>query len=78
MAVQASRMVVSICTRWGRKHKDLQPKITNTLAKAFKDSSRPITTRYGAIVGLQAFGPLVTHSIILPSAAGEASRSYLF
>jgi hypothetical protein len=48
--------------RWGRKHKDLQPKITNTLAKAYADVSRPLTTHYGAIVALKAFGVRVTHA----------------
>lgn len=37
----------------------LQQRITNTLLHALLDAAKPLTTHYGAVVGLMALGPQV-------------------
>lgn len=45
----------------------LQPQITRTLLNAFLDPSKPLTTHYGAIVGLTALGEHVIELALLPN-----------
>jgi hypothetical protein len=53
--------------RFGKAYTNLQPRITKTLINAFLDLSRPLTTHYGAIVGLSSLGHYVTQLLILPN-----------
>ncbi len=54
-------------TRFGSAYLNLQPRITKTLLHAFADLTRPLTTHYGAIVGLSALGHYVIQLLILPN-----------
>jgi len=45
----------------------LQPRITKTLLDALLDLSKPLTTHYGAIVGLSALGHYVIQLLVLPN-----------
>jgi len=44
-------LIAFICNRYGREYATIQPRITKTLAQAYMDPKRPLTTHYGAIVG---------------------------
>ncbi len=44
--------VMCSVSRFGSAYRNLQPRITKTLVQAFLDPAKPLTTHYGAIVGL--------------------------
>jgi len=62
----SANLIAFICQKFGRSYSNLQPRITRTLAKAFLDASKPLTTHFGAIVGLAKLGPHVVKALILP------------
>ena len=64
---QAAHLVVQLLGRFGGKYKELQPRVTQTLLDALRNVSKPLTTHYGAVVGLQMLGPLVVHCLLLPT-----------
>jgi hypothetical protein len=53
--------------RFGSVYQSLQPRVSKTLLHAFLDPKKPLTTHYGAIVGLSKLGPNVIHLLILPN-----------
>lgn len=85
---EAAALVALICRRFSGSYYSLQPRISRTLLKAVLDPSRPISTHYGAVVGIAAMGPRVVQVLLLPhlpqlmkqldkpleAAAGEAVR----
>ncbi|PXF46637.1 Transcription initiation factor TFIID subunit 6 [Gracilariopsis chorda] len=62
----ASKVVKKICQRYGNQYPDIQPRITKTCASALDNPKRPMTTHYGAIVGLAALGHRVVERHLLP------------
>ncbi|CAN8063999.1 unnamed protein product [Agarophyton chilense] len=56
----------NICDQYGRQYPDIQPRITKTCASALDSPKRPLTTHYGAIVGLAALGRRVLERHLLP------------
>lgn len=52
--------------RYSNSYENLQPRVTKTLMKAFRDSGKPLSTHYGAIVGVTALGPQAIENVILP------------
>jgi transcription initiation factor TFIID subunit 6 len=62
----AAELVADICSKFGRSYTTVQPRITKTLTGALLDQSRPLTTHYGAIVGLGALGFRVVDLLLLP------------
>jgi len=63
----AAEITGFICKRYGDSYSSLQPRITKTLHQAFLDVSKPLTTHYGAIVGLSKLGTNVIQMLILPN-----------
>ena len=41
--------------------------VRRTLLDALYDSSKPLTTHYGALIGLSMLGPIAVHSLLMPS-----------
>ncbi|KAI9499123.1 transcription initiation factor TFIID subunit 6 [Zychaea mexicana] len=64
---RAAALIASICGEYGKAYHTLQPRITKTLLRAFMDPARPLTTQYGAIVGLEHLGVEVTRVLIVPN-----------
>lgn len=62
----SAELVAQICTRYGSTYSTIQPRITKTLKEAFLDTKRPLTTHYGALVGLGALGVHVVDLLIMP------------
>lgn len=60
-------MIATICHQYGKAYHTLQPRITKTLLRAFLDPARPLTTQYGAIIGLDHIGTEVTRVLIAPN-----------
>ena len=63
---QAAGLVRIILERFRNKYADLQPRVCKTLVDALNDAKRPLSTHYGALIGLQELGPLVVHSLVVP------------
>eukprot|EP00741_Cyanophora_paradoxa_P023641 tig00021608_g22835.t1 len=63
----AAGLVALICERYGAAYRTLVPRITRTLVAALLDFGKPLTTHYGAIIGLAHLGPHVLHSILMPN-----------
>ncbi|OBZ88282.1 Transcription initiation factor TFIID subunit 6 [Choanephora cucurbitarum] len=64
---RAASLIATICHRYGKAYHTLQPRITKTLLRAFLDPARPLTTHYGAIIGLDKMGPEVTRVLVTPN-----------
>uniref|UniRef100_A0A7S2RDG4 TAF6 C-terminal HEAT repeat domain-containing protein n=1 Tax=Mucochytrium quahogii TaxID=96639 RepID=A0A7S2RDG4_9STRA len=62
----AASLIPLIYTQFGETYKDIKPRITKTLRAALLSKDRPMTTQYGAIVGISAMGPLTVQAILLP------------
>ncbi|CCG82609.1 Transcription initiation factor TFIID subunit 6 [Taphrina deformans PYCC 5710] len=57
-----------LCERHGDAYHTLRPRVTKTLLKAYLDNKKPLTTHYGAIVGLAQLGREVVRILVLPNA----------
>ncbi|KAK9812628.1 hypothetical protein WJX72_000897 [[Myrmecia] bisecta] len=68
----AARLVALVCGRFGDAYYNIQPRISNTLYNAFTDRKKPLTTHYGAVVGLAALGHKVVRLLLLPNLAPYA------
>lgn len=64
---RAASLLATICHQYGKAYHTLQPRITKTLLRAFLDPARPLTTQYGAIIGLDKIGPEVTRVLVAPN-----------
>lgn len=64
----AAQLVKDICVRFGARYSTLQPRITKTLNAALRDPSKPLTTHYGAVIGLAVLGKHVIDLLIAPLA----------
>ncbi|KAL0091242.1 TATA box binding protein associated factor [Phycomyces blakesleeanus] len=64
---RAAGLMTLICNQFGKAYHTLQPRITKTLLRALLDPARPLTTHYGAIVGLDQLGPEVTRVLVAPN-----------
>ncbi len=71
MRIQAAEIVALIAKSYGNTYATLLPRVTKTLARALTvdpasgEGLKPLTTHFGAIVGLTMLGPLVVDSILL-------------
>jgi transcription initiation factor TFIID subunit 6 len=63
----AARLITRICSKYGNVYQTLQPRVTRTLLRAFLDPLKPLSTHYGAIVGLTHLGPAAVKSLIMPN-----------
>ena len=63
----AAALVRAILLRFKDKYEDLQPRVCKTLLDALADPKKPLSTHYGALIGLNELGPLVVHSLLMPS-----------
>jgi len=61
----AAKLIKMVCNRFGKTYQDLQPRITRQLNNAFIDATKPLTTHYGAIVGLAEMGDKVVEVTLL-------------
>mmetsp|Transcript_20274 Transcript_20274/g.56214 ORF Transcript_20274/g.56214 Transcript_20274/m.56214 type:complete len:544 (+) Transcript_20274:56-1687(+) len=71
---EAADLTALICQRFGPRYPNLQSRITKQLHNALVDAQRPMSTHYGAVVGLAALGPRVTQLLVLPHAAQLVQR----
>ncbi|KAN0021771.1 hypothetical protein ACTFIV_009015 [Dictyostelium citrinum] len=62
----AARLVSYVCRKFGDVYSSLQGRITKTLVQTLHDTTKPLTTHYGAIVGLAGLGRNVIQFLLLP------------
>ncbi|KAJ2322640.1 histone H4-like TAF Taf6, SAGA complex subunit, partial [Coemansia sp. RSA 2681] len=63
----AAEQIAEICQQFGQSYHTLQARIARTLLRAFLDPTKPLTTHYGAIVGLTKLGVSITKVLVLPN-----------
>ncbi|KAJ2828476.1 histone H4-like TAF Taf6, SAGA complex subunit [Coemansia erecta] len=63
----AAEQISEICQQFGKTYHTLQARIARTLLRAFLDPTKPLTTHYGAIVGLTKLGVNMVQVLILPN-----------
>jgi len=61
----SAELVMNICDRYANEYTSLQPRITKTLSDALRQHSKPVTTHYGAVVGLSSLGKEVIEPLLL-------------
>jgi transcription initiation factor TFIID subunit 6 len=62
----SAEIVAYICHTFGDAYNTLIPRVIRTMAKTISDPEKPMSSHYGAIVGLTAMGPKTIDSILLP------------
>ncbi|KAF9188837.1 hypothetical protein BGZ51_000295 [Haplosporangium sp. Z 767] len=60
-------ILLLICHKYGASYHTLQPRVTRTLLRAFLDPEKPLTTHYGAILGLTRMGDEVFKTLVVPN-----------
>ncbi|KAJ2031550.1 histone H4-like TAF Taf6, SAGA complex subunit [Coemansia sp. S610] len=63
----AAEQIAEICQQFGQSYHTLQARIARTLLRAFLDPTKPLTTHYGAIVGLTKLGLSIVKVLVLPN-----------
>lgn len=63
----ATDIILLICQKYGSSYHTLQPRVTRTLLRAFLDPEKPLTTHYGAILGLTRMGNEVFKTLVVPN-----------
>ncbi|KAI9506686.1 histone H4-like TAF Taf6, SAGA complex subunit [Coemansia spiralis] len=63
----AAEQIAEVCRQYGHSYHTLQSRIARTLLRAFLDPTKPLTTHYGAIVGLTKLGVSMVKVLILPN-----------
>ncbi|KAJ2799639.1 histone H4-like TAF Taf6, SAGA complex subunit [Coemansia furcata] len=63
----AAEQIAEICQQFGQSYHTLQARIARTLLRAFLDPTKPLTTHYGAIVGLTKLGVSIVKVLVLPN-----------
>ncbi|EGC28467.1 TATA-binding protein-associated-factor [Dictyostelium purpureum] len=62
----SAQLVTFICRKFGDSYSSLQSRITKTLVQTLHDTTKPLTTHYGAVVGLSGLGKNVIQFLLLP------------
>lgn len=62
-----------VCDRFGKDYQDIKPRLTVTLDEAL-NLDRPLTTHYGAIVGMGSLGPLTIKRFLIPRLPAFAEK----
>lgn len=61
----AAILLKHITSVYGSSYSTLRSRVTRTLLRALLDSSKPVGTHYGALLGLQNLGPEVVKLVVL-------------
>ncbi|GBG33736.1 Transcription initiation factor TFIID subunit 6 [Hondaea fermentalgiana] len=62
----AATLIPIVYGQYGDTYQNIKPRVQNTLRDALMRKDRPLTTQYGAIVGIAAMGPLTVQAVLLP------------
>lgn len=53
MRREAAALLATITRKFAAPHHNLQPRLCRVLSQALLDADKPLTSKYGAVVGLQ-------------------------
>eukprot|EP00002_Diphylleia_rotans_P038232 TRINITY_DN8676_c0_g1_i1.p1 TRINITY_DN8676_c0_g1~~TRINITY_DN8676_c0_g1_i1.p1 ORF type:complete len:554 (+),score=108.25 TRINITY_DN8676_c0_g1_i1:144-1805(+) len=70
----AVHIISHICKRYSHTYQTLQPRLIKTLLNGMLDEGKPLSTLYGAIVGLASISDNVVQILILPNIQNTISR----
>ena len=62
----AASVVNQVCGRFNESFHNVRPRISKTLTKAFLDTTKPLATHYGAVIGLSSLGHASVSLLLLP------------
>lgn len=65
---------MQVCARFGSVHVNVQARVSKTLLRAFLDTSKPLTTHHGAVMGLTALGHASVRLMLLPQLPAYLQR----
>lgn len=63
---RCAHITSDLCRKFGNTYTTLVPRVTKTMLKTLLDPQKPITSHYGAIVGLSAIGPHAIETLLIP------------
>lgn len=63
----AAAVLAAICATYSSAYTSIAPRVQFQLIKALADSTKPLPTHYGAIVGLAALGHRPVQTLLLPA-----------
>jgi transcription initiation factor TFIID subunit 6 len=63
---KSALLLRKICSNYRTSYGTIKPRVIKTLLRAFLDPSKPLTTHYGAVVGLAALGHETLKLMVLP------------
>jgi transcription initiation factor TFIID subunit 6 len=63
---EAASIIAALCSAYGTVYNNMVPRIAKTMLKALTDPDKPLTTHYGAIVGIAALGPQAVDTLLIP------------
>eukprot|EP00891_Asterochloris_glomerata_P007197 jgi/Astpho2/7197/e_gw1.00113.34.1_t len=66
---EAARLAAAVCSKYGQPFYQIQSRIVKALNTAWQQLSNPLTTHYGAVVGLVALGHQTVRQVLLPNLA---------
>jgi transcription initiation factor TFIID subunit 6 len=55
-----------LCRKFGNSYSTLIPRITKTMIKTLLDPQKPLSSHYGAIVGITSIGPHAVETLLIP------------
>eukprot|EP01083_Nonionella_stella_P272627 924635_1 len=70
----AALLVKLVCDQFGDRYPKLRTRISKTLTKALMNASKPLSTHYGAIIGLEILGPELISAVLVPIAASYTEK----
>eukprot|EP00884_Botryococcus_braunii_P019295 jgi/Botrbrau1/6049/Bobra.0042s0032.1 len=63
---QAASLLGLLISKHGAKHRNVLPRVSKSLLNGLQDESKPLTSHYGCIRGIQALGPRAVRLNLLP------------
>ena len=70
---QAAQVLAIICQEFGTEYEHLVERISKTFYETYVDSSLPLTSHYGAMIGMMYLGPLCMECLLFPTMASYVS-----
>jgi hypothetical protein len=63
---EAASLLAAIAAAFAAPHHNLRPRLCRVLAQAWLEQDKPLASKYGAVVGMQALGPQVVRTLLIP------------
>lgn len=64
---RCASLLGDICKKYSHVYTTLLPRVSKTMVKTFTDTGKPLSSHYGAIVGIATLGLRAIESLIVPN-----------